>query len=98
MGGGNGGDAEDRGVRRRAPGSGSKITASWVRGVHRGRAPSYQGRVQAFAERTRSCFKAVDAGDRFDLYVLDVIMPEPGGIQTGLKLRNAWERAARSST
>lgn len=52
--------------------------------------PQYHGRVYAFASGN-ALLQAVDAGDRFDLYVLDVIMPELGGIQTGLKLRNAGE-------
>ena len=52
--------------------------------------PKLQGRVQAF-ESGRELLKAVNAGDRFDLYILDVIMPEPGGIQTGLKLRSLGE-------
>ena len=52
--------------------------------------PKLQGRVQAF-ESGHELLKAVNAGDRFDLYILDVIMPEPGGIQTGLKLRSLGE-------
>lgn len=52
--------------------------------------PKLQGRIQAF-ESGHELLKAVNAGDRFDLYILDVIMPEPGGIQTGLKLRSLGE-------
>lgn len=48
--------------------------------------PQLQGRVRAF-QSGRELLEAVDAGESFDLYILDVIMPEPGGIQTGLKLR-----------
>lgn len=52
--------------------------------------PKLQGRIQAFAGG-HELLKAVNAGDRFDLYILDVIMPEPDGIQTGLKLRSLGE-------
>ena len=65
-----------------------------LRGVHKGQAQAPG--AGPGVESGHELLKAVNAGDRFDLYILDVIMPEPGGIQTGLNCA-AWERAAKSS-
>lgn len=48
--------------------------------------PALSGRISLFSDGGALLSKAEEQNG-FDLYILDVIMPEPDGIQTGLKLR-----------
>ena len=59
--------------------------------------PELTGTVARF-DSGRALLAAAEAGDGFELCLLDVIMPPPDGIGTGLRLRGAWGRTGRSST
>lgn len=47
-------------------------------------------RVSVF-DSGQSLLEAADKNEGFDLYVLDVVMPEPDGIETGVMLRDAGD-------
>ena len=62
-----------------------KQTASLLEGYFRFR-PGVHGQVEMFSSGSALLARAEDAGG-FDLYVLDILMPELSGIETGRRLR-----------
>ena len=52
--------------------------------------PALSGQVHPFSSGS-ALLEAAGARGGFDVYLLDVVMPEPDGIQTGLRLRERGE-------